>query len=75
MIVAVEKNLLRYVPKNLRRYCTWLTREQGEYARYVYFGVFEKDGIEYPMENADSVAEITWNCKEVAKEMGVKLGR
>lgn len=70
-MIEIEKNLLKYVPKRMHEYVTWLTREPGEYARYLYFAIFEKDGQEYCIETADSVSELTWNCRQVAKEMGI----
>lgn len=67
----IEENLLKYVPKKLWPYVVWLTREPGEYARYIYFAIFEKDGKEYSIETADSVSELTWNCRQLYEEMEV----
>ena len=68
----IDKRYLRYVPAKMRKYLVWLDRTDNECDHsHVYFIIFEKDGIEYCPEPADTVGEITWNCKQIAKEMGL----
>lgn len=64
----VETRLLKYIPKKMRNYVTWLDFERSS---HVYFLTFEKDGIEVSAEPSDTVSELTWNAKQCLKELGL----
>lgn len=64
----VETRLLKYIPKKMRNYVTWLDFESSS---HVYFLTFEKDGIEVSAEPSDTVSELTWNAKQCLKELGL----
>ena len=68
----IDTRYLRYIPKKMVPYLIYLDRcDNSCDGSHVYFVGFEKDGIEYPVEPADTVSEITWNCKQMKKEMGL----
>ena len=64
----VESRLLKYIPKKMRQYVVWLDFEKSS---HVYFLTFEKDGIEYSAEPADTVSELTWNANQLKQELGI----
>ena len=68
----IDKRYLRYIPKKMIPYLVWLERVDNECDHsHVYFIIFEKDGVEYHTEPADTVREITWNSQQVRDEMGI----
>ena len=64
----IEKRLLKYIPKKMQPYVVWLDYEPSS---HVYFLTFEKDGIEYNVEQADTVTELTWNARQYKEELGL----
>lgn len=64
----IEKRLLKYIPKHLRQYVVWLDFEPSS---HVYFLTVEKDGIEESAEPADTVSELKWNAKQLAKRIEI----
>ena len=72
MIESIDERYVKYIPKKILPFLVWLDRQDNECdGSHCYFAVFNKDGVEYNMETADTVAEITWNCKQLFEEMGV----
>lgn len=72
MTNIIDKRYTKYIPKKMLPYLTWLDRQDNECDHsHCYFIVFEKDGKEYTPETADTVSEITWNCKQLLEEMGL----
>lgn len=70
--VYIETRWLKYVPAKMRPFLVWLDRQDNSCDNsHCYFATFEKDGKQYSMEVADTVSEITWNCKELLKEMDI----
>lgn len=68
----IDKRYTKYIPKKMLPYLIWLDRQDNECDRtHCYFVIFKKDGIEYSAETADTVSEITWNCKQLMNEMGI----
>lgn len=68
----IDERYTRYIPKKMLPYLIWLDRQDNSCDNsHCYFATFKKDGKEYPMEVADTVGEITWNCKQVFEEMGL----
>lgn len=68
----IDKRYVKYIPKRLQPYLAWLDRQDNSCDNsHCYFAVFEKDGREYPAETADTVQELTWNCKQLFKEMNL----
>ena len=65
---TIEKRLLKYIPKKMQPYVIWLDYEKSS---HVYFLTFEKDEIEYNVEPADTVAELTYNARQYKKELGL----
>ncbi len=63
-IVSVEQRLMKYLPKESRKYVSWLDHES--YGREnAYFLTFEdEDGREFSAETSDSVSELRWNAKQ-----------
>ena len=66
-ICAVEKRLLKYIPKQLRPYVVWLDSEKVGNHQWTYFLTVEKDGVEMSAEPCDSVSELTWEAKSLLK--------
>ena len=64
----IEKRLLKYIPKEIRRYVVWLDFEPSS---HTYFLTFEKDGKEVSAENSDTVSELNWNAKQGMAELGL----
>lgn len=62
----IEKRLLKYIPKEIRRYVVWLDFEPSS---HTYFLTFEKDGKEVSAENSDTVSELNWNAKQCMAEL------
>lgn len=62
----IEKRLLKYIPKRLRPYVVWLDYESSS---HVYFLTFEVNGVEVNADNADTVAELTWNARQCESEI------
>lgn len=68
----IDTRYTRYVPKKMLPFLVWLDRQDNECdSTHCYFAVFEKDNIQYSMETADTVSDITWNCKQMFEEMGI----
>lgn len=64
----IEKRLLKYIPKKMQQYVSWLDFEDSS---HVYFLSFEKDGKEVHAEPSDTVDELTWNARQCRKELGI----
>lgn len=59
-MTAIDKNLLKYIPKKAQPLVTWLERRKsGEYSRYVYSIIMEIDGEEISAA-VDSASELRW---------------
>ena len=64
----IDERLLRYIPKKMRPFVTWLDFEKSS---HVYFLTFEKDGKEVSAEPSDTVLELTWNARQCGEELGL----
>lgn len=64
----IDERLLKYIPKKMRPFVTWLDFEKSS---HVYFLTFEKDGKEVSTEPSDTVLELTWNARQCRKELGL----
>lgn len=68
----IDERYTRYIPKKILPYLIWLDRQDNECDNtHCYFMVFKKDGKEYVPETADTVSDITYNCKQLYAEMGL----
>ena len=65
---CIDERLLKYIPKKMRPFVTWLDFEKSS---HVYFLTFEKDGKEVNAEPSDTVLELTWNARQCRKELGL----
>ena len=70
---CIEERYIKYIPKKILPYLIWLDRQDNECDKsHCYFAIFEKDGKQYHAEVADTVGEITYNCKMLFEDMGIK---
>ena len=70
-VEAIEKRLLKYIPKKLIPYVVWLDSYGVGGGCFVYNLTVEIDGVEESAEPADTVAELTWNAKQLMKYLGI----
>ena len=66
-IEAIEKRLLKYIPKDAVPYVTWLDHESYGRENTYFLTLADEDGRELSAEPADSVSELRFNAKQIWK--------
>lgn len=71
-LVAIDKNLLKYIPKKAQKYLTWLDKADGNYCVAFDVTEFEPDAKEDYQCYCDTVSELRFSASWFVKYYKIK---